>query len=208
MHNILITGGSGLLGTELQKYLPCDAPSHEEMDILNLKIPDKRYTMVIHCAGYTDVDFAEKESEKVFDVNLGGTINLLYEYGLTPFVYISSEYAHNPVNMYAASKYAGEVAVKALAEQYLIIRTLFKANPWTLDTAWENQHTQGDYVNVIAPLIFHELQRWKSEKYDSKMISVGTGRKTMFELAQRTKPDVKPVKLEDWRGVRRPYDYL
>lgn len=207
MDKILLTGGFGLLGTEIQKYLMCDTPTHKELDIVNPKFPDKSYHLIIHCAAYTDVDKAEEESEKVFNVNLGGTLNLLYEYGITPFVYISSEYAHNPVNMYSASKYAGELAVKCLAEKYLIIRTLFKPTPWKQDVAWQDQFTQGDYVDVVAPLIVDEIKRWYRQR-ESQMIYVGTGRKTMYELAQKTKPDVHPTLMRDYIGMKRSYDYL
>ena len=207
MGNILLIGGSGLLGKELQKYIRCDVPSHYELDIIHPKFIDKKYDYIIHAAGYTNVDMAEVEQEKVFDINLGGTLNLLYEYGLTPFVYISSEYAHDPVNMYSASKYAGEVAVKCLAEKYLIIRTLFKKKPWKHDVAWTDQWTEGDYVDIIAPMIISEIKVWKNQ-HESKTVNVGTGRKTMYELAKRTKENVQPVSLKDWRGVKRPQDYL
>jgi len=207
MRNILLTGGSGLLGTEIQKHLKCYAPSSYELNILTPKFKKDKYDVVVHCAAFTDVDEADKKTEEVFDVNVGGTLNLLYEYGITPFVYISSEYARNPQNMYSASKYAGELAVKCLAERHLIIRTLFKPTPWTYEFAWEDQWTEGDYVNVIAPLIVNEIKKWYPQK-ESKMIYVGTGRKTMFELAKRTKPDVKPISIKHFIGVKRPQDYL
>ena len=38
MKNILLTGGSGLLGRELQKYREYIAPTHREMDITNFKV--------------------------------------------------------------------------------------------------------------------------------------------------------------------------
>jgi dTDP-4-dehydrorhamnose reductase len=207
MDKILLTGGSGLLGTELQKYLKCETPSHDRLDITNPRFSYKKYNLVIHAAAYTNVEKADTEQEIVFNINLGGTINLLYEYGITPFVYISSEYAHNPLNMYSASKYAGEVAVKCLAEKYLIIRTLFKPTPWKHDVAWEDQWTQGDYVDVIAPLIVEKIKHWRRQS-ESQIVYIGTGRKTMFELAQRTKPDVKPVSIKKFVGVKRPIDYL
>lgn len=206
MRNILLTGGSGKLGTEIQKYLKCDAPSHSEMDILGQKFPDGKYSLIIHSAAFTGVDEADKNPELVFNINVGGTLNLLYEYGIIPFVYISSEYARRPCNMYSASKYAGELAVKCLAEKYLIIRTLFKPRPWIHEYAWEDQYTQGDYVDVIAPLIVDEIKKWYGSK-ESRTIYVGTGRKTMYDLAKQTKPDVKPSSLFQWRGVPRPMDY-
>ncbi len=36
---------------------------------------------------------------------------------------------------------------------------------------------------------------------------IGTGRKTMFELARRTKPDIKGISVDDIKGVKLPYDY-
>ena len=207
MNKILLTGGSGKLGMEIQKHLKCHAPSHGELDIMAPKFKEDKYDVVIHCAAFTDVDEADKKSEEVFNINVGGTLNLLFEYGLTPFVYISSEYAKNPCNMYSASKYAGELAVKCLAERYLIIRTLFKPTPWTYEFAWEDQWTEGDYVNVIAPLIVSEIKKWYNQK-ESKMMYIGTGRKTMYELAKRTKPDVKPISIKHFIGVKRPTDYI
>ena len=205
INNILLTGGSGLLGQELQKHIKCDAPSHEKLDITRpFEFTYKKYDLIIHAAAYTDVNRAETETEKLFEINLGGTLNLLYEYGLIPFVYISSEYARNPVNMYSASKFAGEIAVKYLAEQYLIIRKLFK-DKWTLDTAWADQYTQGDYVDVIAPLIVQTIKNWDGL---SKTTYVGTGRKTMYDLAKRTKPDVMAVSINTYHGIKRPVDYL
>jgi dTDP-4-dehydrorhamnose reductase len=129
----------------------------------------------------------------------------LHKFQYIPFVYISSEYAKNPVNIYSASKYAGELAVKYFADKHLIIRTLFKPSPWPWKYAFTDQMTQGDYVEIIASLIVREIDRW--DKKDSKTVYVGTGRKNMYELALRT-AHVIPVSLKDFRGVRRPYDYI
>lgn len=207
MDRILLLGGSGLLGTQIQRLIDCDAPSHEELDIMQTKYSDKKYDLVIHAAAYTNVDKAEVEPEKVFDVNLGGTLNLLYEYGITPFVYISSEYAHNPVNMYSASKYAGELAVKCLAEKYLIIRTLFKAVPFPYEQAFIDQWTFGDEVTIIAPLIVDEIKRWYQQR-ESQTVHIGTGRKRIFDIAVKSRPDVIPNSIKDIKTVKLPVDYL
>jgi hypothetical protein len=42
----------------------------------------------------------------------------------------------------------------------------------------------------------------------SGTIDVGTGRKTIFELARRTRPDIKGILVNDIKGVRLPKDYL
>lgn len=101
---ILVTGGSGRLGTELKKYLPTQYyPTHKKLDITK-PIKKGKYRLIINCAGYTDVAKAEKENEKCYTVNVIGTRNLVEAYLDTPFVFISSEYAVNPVNFYSETK--------------------------------------------------------------------------------------------------------
>jgi len=198
----LLTGGSGLLGTELQKLMEVDAPSHEEFDVLDRHFPHE-CDMVIHAAGYTDVAKAEIERRKCFEANVVGTCNFAMDYP-ERFVFISSEYARNPVNYYSETKRAAELAVEAYADTYLIIRTLFKPRPYPWDKAFEDQYTQGDYVDVIAPLIAREIYEWDGE---SRTVYVGTGRKTMLELARRTRPDVQPNSIKDIKNVTLPADY-
>ena len=197
----LLTGGSGRLGTELLKLRSFDAPTHEEFDILDV-LP-RTYDLIVHSAAYINVARAETERRECFEANVLGTVNLLRQHN-GRFVFISSEYANNPVNYYSETKRAGELAVEALSANGLIIRTLFKPNPFPFDRAFEDQFTQGDYVDVIAPLIVREIDEWDGE---SKTVYVGTGRKTMFELAQRTRPDVKPNSIKDIKNVQIPADY-
>lgn len=205
-----------MLGQELQKYITCDAPSHKELDICDistvLKYRDShdRYDLIIHAAAYTDVVKAEEESSECMEVNVNGTINLLDVFDEIPFVYISSEYAHKPVNVYSNTKLLSEKVVELMGQgyygaPYYIIRTLFKPNPFPWEKAFVDQYTQGDYVDVIAPLIADKIMMWdlKSSNFDY----VGTGRKTMFELAKRTRPDVKPISVDDITNVTLPKDY-
>lgn len=198
---ILLTGGSGLLGRELQKHIKVDAPSHSELDITR-PIKKGNYDLVIHSAAYTDVLKAETDRINCFDINVMGTINLLHAYWDTPFVFISSEYAHKPVNYYSETKRAGEMAVEALSLHYLIIRTLFKPNPFPHEKAFFDSWTQGDYVDVIAPLIVKALTT-----IDNSTIYVGTGRKTILELAMRTKPTIAATSTLLVKGVTLPTDY-
>lgn len=193
---ILLTGGSGRLGTELQKLAGFDAPTHSEFDITNP--PKKSYKLVIHAAAYTNVDKAETDTEECFRVNTGGTARLVSAYRNTPFVYISSEHANKPVNMYSASKLAGEEIVKT-HPRHLIIRTLFKQRPWLYDNAWTDQITCGDYTDTIAKLILAAINEW--DTYECKTILVGTGEKSIYELAKMTKPDVRPSSRLDHPGA-------
>jgi len=210
-NNILLTGGSGLLGTELKKYLSCHSPPSSKLNVVVEQTPSEPsdyWNLIIHAAAYTDVTNAEKLKEQCFNVNVKGTMNMLKGYIGVPFVYISSEYAYNPVNYYSETKLAGETVVKAMAKKYLIIRTLFKPYPYPFERAFTDQMTQGDDVVVIAKLIAKAIKRWNRE---SKTIYVGTGRKTLFELAKKSRPDVKPNTTVEWSkvtGVKYPTDYL
>lgn len=196
---ILLTGASGLLGTHLK--IKADRPSHSDLNIL-YPFTVKSYDLIIHAAAYTDVEKAEIDMAECYAVNVRGTRNLLEAYPDTPFVYISSEYANNPINFYSKTKQIAEKEVKK-HPQYLIIRTLFKPRPWKYPKAFIDQYTQGDYVDVIAPLIKKAIKEWDGE---NKTIYIGTGRKTIFELAKQTR-DVEPISVDDIKGVRLPKDY-
>jgi len=203
---ILVTGGSGRLGTELKKLSPGWLfPTRKELDITN---PKKRIPcdLVVHAAAYTDVAKAEKEGNKeCFKTNIDGTRIMLDMYKKTPFVYISSEYAVNPVNWYSKTKKWAEKFV-ADYPHHLIIRTLFKPRPYPYDRAWTDQFTMGDYVDVIAKLIKLEVDTW--DRKTNNIIYVGTGRKSIYDLAKQTRPDVKKASLKVLKGVELPFDYI
>jgi dTDP-4-dehydrorhamnose reductase len=214
---ILLTGGSGLLGTNLIKLLKqqdgdgnlfprieIDAPSRLELDITQTIIPQD-YDLIIHSAAYTDVVKAETEVKECIQTNVIGTLNLAKAYEKTRFVYISSEYAHDPVNYYSLSKYLGELVVNEITEKCLIIRTLFKPTPFPWSKAFTDQYTQGDYVDVIAPLIVEKILNWYGS--ESELCYIGTGRKTIYDLAKQTKPDVREGSVDDVTSVRLPKDY-
>ena len=217
---ILITGGSGLLGKYLVPLLKAqdgdgnlfervfvESPTHKELDITK-EIKKKDYDLIIHAAAYTDVLGAEKYKEDCSKVNIHGTENLLKTYFNVPFVFISSEYAKNPTNFYASTKAIGELFTHLWAENYLVIRTLFKPTPFPWDKAFVDQYTQGDYVDVIAKLIIKEIFKWHfSKDRKSKDIYVGTRRKTMYDLAKRTR-EVRPISVKDIKKVKIPTDYL
>jgi dTDP-4-dehydrorhamnose reductase len=201
----LLTGGSGRLGTELQKLRKFYAPSSKELDITG-SITSSNHPLVLHAAAYTAVDKAETDTEECFKLNVGGTARMAEAYKNTPFVFISSEHAYKPINMYCASKFAAEEVVAVVCEHYLIIRTLFKPRPYPFDNAWQDQITQGDYTDTIAKLIIEAIESW--DKKSSKTILVGTGRKSIFDLAKQTVPNVRPSSIHDYPGAaKRPSDY-
>ncbi len=210
MPKLLITGATGRLGgyivPELQKFFDVTAVGIENWDF-TYPILKGKYDLILHMGAYTDVKKAQVEADKCFQANAFGTFNLVNLYKDIPFIYISTEYANKPLGIYALTKRLGEEIVKS-HPQHLIIRTSFKPTPFPFPYAYSDQYTQGDYVDVIAKVLVEEINKWDGM---SQMIYAGTGRKTMFELAQRTRPDVLPNKVDDYNKVLGielvPYDY-
>ncbi|OGI76071.1 hypothetical protein A3D36_02555 [Candidatus Nomurabacteria bacterium RIFCSPHIGHO2_02_FULL_36_29] len=199
MKRILLTGGSGILGTELQKHRKYIVPSHNEMDItdfnfVKLFFNKHKPPLIIHAAAYTDVSKPDKEPEemaKCYLANVIGTRNIVNAAGSIPIIYISTEYVLEPVNFYALTKLQGEKEVER-AKNYYIIRTTFKPRPFEHPRACTDVWTIGDYVDVIASLIDKFIENPKG-----KIVYIGTGKKTVYELAKKTRPDVKPIKRKD-----------
>ncbi len=189
---ILLTGSKGRLGTELQKHLEI-IPFEGDLTQLFAR---QECDLIIHAAAYTSVEEAENDVTKCFAVNVLGTEKLVDMYKDIPFVYISTEYAKEPLGVYAMTKRMGEIIVKH-HQKHLIIRTLFKPRPWPFKYAYRDQMTNGDYVDVIAELIVKEINEWKEsmEKFKTgfkKECYVGTTYKSMLDLARQTKADVIP----------------
>jgi len=209
---ILVTGSTGRLGSYLvpilkEKHEVIETGRRNHYDI-TYPLPPEECDLVIHLAAYTNVVRAEKEAQNCMDTNVKGTFNVVEAYKNTPIIHISTEYANKPIGVYALTKYLGEEIVKH-HPNHLILRTSFKPTPWPFPFAYENQHTQGDYVNVIAEMLAEVVETW-DRKSDMRLF--GTGRKTMFELARRTRPDVKPNRVEEYNqkiGMNLiPCDYI
>jgi dTDP-4-dehydrorhamnose reductase len=202
---ILLTGGSGLLGRELQKHLHCIAPSHGAFDVERPAILSEGISMIVHCAAYTDVAQAEYHREDAYGVNVLGTLNMAL-LG-KPLVYVSTEYvfdglrgsyceddATNPINVYARTKELGEHMARR-APRWLIIRVLFKPRPFEHPRAVTDQFTSGDYVDVIAPMIATAIDMFAEGQLEG-VIHIGTGRKSTFDLASQSR-QVEAIKRKD-----------
>lgn len=205
--NILVTGGTGRLAAELRKHLDATYVGIEDFDFI-YGVDKREYDLIVHMAAWTDVAKAEKEREKCFDTNVKGTWKVSDAFPDTPIVYVSTEYAHKPIGVYAKTKRWGEEIVKDHAAPHLILRTSFKPYPFPYDRAYEDQMTQGGYTHEIAELLAKRVTEWDGK--ESGFEFLGTGRKTMLELARQSRPEVQPMKVEEYvnrTGAPIPYDY-
>jgi dTDP-4-dehydrorhamnose reductase len=144
---ILIIGSNGLLGSDLVEdwtgdvIIPAnsrDADIREPEQVRRL-VARERPDWVILTAGYTDVDGSERNPDLAFAVNRDGTksVSLVARELGVKLCYLSTDYvfdgtadrpyepddATHPLNVYGASKAAGERAVQEQAGRWLIIRT-------------------------------------------------------------------------------------
>ncbi|MFQ3198446.1 MAG: dTDP-4-dehydrorhamnose reductase [Paraglaciecola sp.] len=145
---VLVTGKNGQLGWELAQCMPDNmqlfALDSSELDIsdeagVDNTIARIKPDLVINTAAYTAVDKAEQEQEKAYAVNALGPqyiaqACLTHQARLlhisTDFIFDGSKTTPyqtddeaNPLGIYGASKWAGEVAVRAILPEALIVRT-------------------------------------------------------------------------------------
>jgi dTDP-4-dehydrorhamnose reductase len=148
MVRILLTGARGQLGTDLLPLLKplgeVVAVGHAECDFSSVEairelVAGVRPSVIINPAAYTAVDRAEAQSELAYAINAtavgalaeearkSGAMLLHYstDYvfdGSKPGAYEESD-EPAPLNVYGASKLAGERAVAAAGGRYLVLRT-------------------------------------------------------------------------------------
>ena len=145
----LVTGVKGQLGFDVMNELAKRGYEGvgvdvEEMDITDAEAVDRvikesHVDSVVHCAAWTAVDAAEDNVEMCRKVNALGTENIARvckELDI-PMIYFSTDYVFDgegtrpwepddpvtaPLNVYAQTKYEGEVAVRKYTEKYYIVR--------------------------------------------------------------------------------------
>ena len=153
--DILILGGAGQVGTELQAYpwpegMRVHAPDRASLDITDeaavaAALDERSYAAVINPAAYTAVDKAESDVAAAWRLNALAPAILAAETRKRniPLVHVSTDYvfdgsgegfyapdaAVNPTSVYGASKAAGEMAVRATNPRHAILRTAWVVSP-------------------------------------------------------------------------------
>jgi Nucleoside-diphosphate-sugar epimerases len=128
---ILVTGGSGYLGTHVRRFFSADDFSRRSnLDILNARDLDRvaDYDAVIHLASHMDKSPAS--AELCFQTNAEGTKNLIHSmrpnsvfiYASTKDVYGSHANGYTKEFLKAATSYAGQSSFewsKLIGERYV-----------------------------------------------------------------------------------------
>ncbi len=149
MKQVLVTGGSGQLGTELARHAWPDGweavvLTRADLDLndpgaIAARVAERPWAAVINAAAYTAVDQAESDAVAAWQVNALAPAAFAAACAAAdvPLVHVSTDYVfagdkigpwdeHDPVGplgVYGASKLGGELAVRTGAPRHAIVRT-------------------------------------------------------------------------------------
>ena len=153
MGSVLVTGGTGQVGTALQRLADgrvLVAPARAELDLadpasIKAIVASRPWAAVVNAGAYTAVDKAES------DVVTAWTVNALAPAALAeatraagiPLLHVSTDYVFDgskatpyeegdpvaPVGVYGASKEGGEQAVRTANPRHIILRTAWVVSP-------------------------------------------------------------------------------
>ena len=215
----LITGGGGILGTELKKFFPDSLfPSRSELDITNHEavfdyFSKNEFDSIIHAAAMTSVRQCESEKKLSWDTNVIGTKNLVdaaikfnpnskFSYVSTACVfdghvgmYKESSIPY-PENFYALTKLIGEQFAKNL-KNHIIIRTNFKGKQkWMYTKAFTDRF--GTYL--FAENVASGIKEIFDTNIEGIIHIVGDKKLSMYDLAKISTPSIKPMTIDEYQG--------
>lgn len=148
--NIMITGAGGQLGRDCMHVMQDDHTirgyTSRRLDITSLEKVQREVAIVhpdiiINCAAHTAVDDCENEPDRCRAVNERGAANLAKACAAADckLIHISTDYVYDgnkpvpepyteqdpvsPLSAYGRSKLAGEQAIEAAIDNFLILRT-------------------------------------------------------------------------------------
>ena len=175
---VLVTGCAGQVGRELGKLQSDSNIEFVMMDSASLDIGDavqvsryfnrNRLDGVINAAAWTDVDRAESNSAAAYRCNRDGAgiIASACESAHIPLVHFSTDYVFDgrkpspyseldepsPINVYGASKLAGEHLVRELCRSHYILRTswIFSAHGKNFVKSILRKAASDDKLSVVA----------------------------------------------------------
>jgi len=205
MNNSKVVLGSGKLAKEFMSQKPSWNWVSRKFDGIDFNKTNwywriNNYGTVINCVANTNT-YGKLRGDH-WNTNYMGVMNLVDWCNGTnqKLVHISTDYIYAgskenateediPVTnktWYAHTKMLGDAYVQARANNYLLIRTSFKPNPWPYSNAITTQVGNFDYIDVITRLIVRLI-----DNNAEGVFNVGTETKTIHDLAIQTKPGVR-----------------
>lgn len=218
---ILVTGGSGALGTSLKKaFKDAFFPDRKEMDICDAEsveaaISDFKPDILIHTAALVGIRECEEDKEKAWKTNVEGTQNIVNSikklknnpyliYTSTACVFAGEDkkfYTENsipaPKNYYSLTKLCGEIVARQ-HDNTCIIRTNFTPKKqWKYPKAFTDRF--GTYL--FSDNVAEGIKDVINKKEKGILHIVGDKRISMYELAvlAGTK-NVGKMTLEEYNG--------
>jgi dTDP-4-dehydrorhamnose reductase len=210
--NVYMTGGSGLLGTEIRKHDPTViAPPESDVDITDIDALERSVVtfgpdMILHCAAATKPPEHNNDPLLGLRVNIIGTANVAQVCAKhrIRLIFTSSDYVYSgpgphredePVsapNNFYLSKLAGECAVRMVPGS-LVLRLSFGPRPFPWDQVYRDQWTSKLYVDEIAPLVLAAVRSTATG-----IMNIGGPRTTLEAYARRTKPNIQTIDRPAW----------
>lgn len=169
MQKILVTGATGQLGSELKvlsenykeyEWFFADRTnvSLDNINLLKKQLENIKASIILNCGAYTAVDKTETDTE-LADIINHQAVSVLSEYAQenkVKLIHVSTDYVFdgtsstslkedaitNPINVYGATKRAGELAALSINPDVLIIRT-----------SWVYSHFGNNFVTTMTRLL-------------------------------------------------------
>ena len=206
MNQILLLGGSGILGSEILRYLNAEsheyvAPTSSDLDITDKEqlykfISELKPSWIINCAAWTNVDGAESSFKEAREINSIAVGNLGTAVGLfdCKVIHISTDYVFDgessepydessptkPVNKYGESKLQGEDSLLLAAPDSYVIRT-----SWLYGARGKN------FVKTIAgKAVRNEEARVVNDQVGSPTSAIDLAGAIMSIVSKQPKPGV------------------
>src|SRR3989339_1609757 len=214
---ILITGGTGLLGKALIETVDSnyeivatylgnyDVEDTHQVKYTKLDTRDKagyeylfrefKPKVVIHTASIGSPDYAEKNKELTWEVNVGGTQNILFicERFNAKFIYISSNGIYDgnkapygeedeakPINYYGQTKLEGEIITKKAKITHAIVRPI-------LMYGWNHQFERQNIITTSLSKLRKGEKLFAYEDVFSNPLFVKSCAKAIWKIIKEEK---------------------
>ena len=161
---ILLLGGSGLLGKSFKvvfsrEKIVFEAPSSSEFNLQSDEklfqqfFAGKNYSLIINCAGYTNVDKAEQEQDLCQNLNVNAVQKLLQQ--KIPLMTFSSDYVFNQKNEIPIVENCPRQAINFYGESKIAMEKELEKSKiewWNIRTSWLFGFGGRNFIDTILRL--------------------------------------------------------